>query len=176
METLGRNRPSAGFPATNVMISATHSHTGPVLDGDPFGGQSELVKRLRCRSSGQDCRGGASRPSQNGARQALAASGRETSIAFNRRFHMKDGTVGWNPGKGNPQILKAAGTIDPDVPVLYFETADHKPVATYVNYAVHLDNIGEPLISADMPATLSRCLADFKGAGDDHPFYRRLLW
>ena len=76
---------------------------------------------------------------------------------------MKDGTVGWNPGKGNPLILKPAGTIDPDVPVLFFETADKKPVATYVNYAVHLDNIGEPLISADMPATLSRCLADFKG-------------
>ena len=42
------------------------------------------------------------------------ARGRETSIAFNRRFHMKDGTVGWNPGKGNPLILKPAGTIDPD--------------------------------------------------------------
>ena len=91
------------------------------------------------------------------------ARGRESSIAFNRRFHMKDGTVGWNPGKGNPAIVKPAGTIDPDVPVVFFETADHKPVATYVNYAVHLDNIGEPLISADMPATLSRCLADFKG-------------
>ena len=49
------------------------------------------------------------------------------------------------------------------MPVVFFETADRKPVATYVNYAVHLDNIGEPLISADMPATLSRCLADFKG-------------
>ena len=91
------------------------------------------------------------------------AQGHESSIAFNRRYHMKDGTVGWNPGKGNPHILKPAGTIDPDVPVLFFETPGKKPVATYVNYAVHLDNIGEPLISADMPATLSRCLADFKG-------------
>ncbi len=89
--------------------------------------------------------------------------GRESSIAFNRRFHMKDGTVGWNPGKGNPLILKPAGTIDPDVPIVFFEAAGNKPVAAYVNYAVHLDNIGAPLISADMPATLSRCLADFKG-------------
>src|SRR5262249_48125268 len=59
---------------------------------------------------------------------------------------------------------KPAGTIDPDVPVVYLESIDGKPLATNVNYAVHLDNIGEPMISADMPATLSRCLADFKGA------------
>src|SRR5262249_32790931 len=33
----------------------------------------------------------------------------------------------------------------------------------YVNYAVHLDNIGQPKISADLPYTLSRALADFQG-------------
>ena len=32
---------------------------------------------------------------------------------------MKDGTVGWNPGKKNPNVIKPAGTIDPDVPVVF---------------------------------------------------------
>ena len=32
---------------------------------------------------------------------------------------MTDGTVGWNPGKMNPMIIKPAGPIDPDVSVLY---------------------------------------------------------
>jgi hypothetical protein len=76
---------------------------------------------------------------------------------------MKDGTVGWNPGKLNPNILKPAGTIDPDVPVVYFESADRKPLATYVNYAVHLDNVGGQRISADLPYTLSKLLADVEG-------------
>ncbi len=76
---------------------------------------------------------------------------------------MKDGTVGWNPGKLNPNILKPAGPIDPEVPVVFFESTDGRPLATYVNYAVHLDNVGEPKISADLPYTLARCLADFKG-------------
>ena len=32
----------------NAMISATHSHTGPIVDTkSPFGGQSSLVKRFR---------------------------------------------------------------------------------------------------------------------------------
>jgi hypothetical protein len=76
---------------------------------------------------------------------------------------MTDGTVGWNPGKLNPRILKPAGPIDPEVPIVYFESTGGQPLATYVNYAVHLDNVGQPQISADMPSTLSRALADFKG-------------
>ena len=35
-------------PGANVMISATHSHTGPIVDTkNRFGGQSELVKSYR---------------------------------------------------------------------------------------------------------------------------------
>ena len=39
--------------------------------------------------------------------KVFVARGREESIAFNRRYHMKDGTVGWNPGKRNPQHPQA---------------------------------------------------------------------
>ncbi len=148
-----------------VMISATHSHTGPVFDTKhPFGGGSDVVKSYREALPAKIADAVRQAESRLAPVKVFAAHGREDSIAFNRRFHMKDGTVGWNPGKGNPLILKPAGPIDPDVPFLYFEKADGKPLATYVNYAVHLDNIGAPLISADMPATLSRCLAEFKGA------------
>jgi neutral ceramidase len=149
----------------NVMISATHSHTGPIIDTkNRFGGRSALVTSYRDSLPAKIAEAVRQAESRLTPVTIYTARGRETSIAFNRRFHMKDGTVGWNPGKGNLSIVKPAGTIDPDVPVVYFETTDHKPVATYINYAVHLDNIGEPFISADMPATLSRCLADFKGA------------
>ncbi len=148
----------------DVMISATHTHTGPVLDRkSAFGGQSELVK---------DYLGGLPTKIAEAVRQAegrlapakvRAGRGREESIAFNRRYHMKDGTVGWNPGKLNANILKPAGPIDPEVPIVYLESTVGQPLATYVNYAVHLDNVGEPKISADLSYTLARCLADFKG-------------
>jgi hypothetical protein len=78
---------------------------------------------------------------------------------------MIDGTVGWNPGKLNPRILKPAGPIDPDVAIVYFESDDkeHVPLATYVNYSVHLDNVGGTEFSADLPATVSELLGRFKG-------------
>jgi neutral ceramidase len=148
----------------DVMISATHSHTGPVLDRDSaFGGRSELVKDYRAGLPGKIAEAVRRAEGQLTPARVFSARGREESIAFNRRYHMKDGTVGWNPGKLNPNILKPAGPIDPEVPVVFFESTAGKPLATYVNYAVHLDNIGEPRISADLPNTLSRLLADFKG-------------
>jgi hypothetical protein len=150
----------------SVMISATHTHTGPILDRkSAFVGKSDLVARYRAELPAKIAEAVRQAESTLTPARVFAARGREESIAFNRRYHMKDGTVGWNPGKRNPNILKAAGPIDPAVPILYFESMYRKPLATYVNYAVHLDNIGEPMISADMPLTLSRALADYKGPG-----------
>jgi hypothetical protein len=153
-------------PGASVMISATHSHTGPVLDRkSAFGGKSDLVARYRAELPAKIAEAVRQAESSLTPARVFAARGREESIAFNRRYHMTDGTVGWNPGKRNPNILKAAGPIDPAVPILFFESQDRKPLATYVNYAVHLDNVSEPMISADMPFLLSRALADYKGPG-----------
>jgi neutral ceramidase len=44
---------------------------------------------------------------------------------------MKDGTVGWNPGKFNPNIIRPAGPIDLEVGIVYCETAQKKPFLTY---------------------------------------------
>src|SRR5207245_4515691 len=39
-----------------------------------------------------------------------------------------------------------------------------KPIATYVNFAMHPDTVGGEAISADFPGVLSRLLADSQGA------------
>lgn len=149
----------------DVMISATHTHTGPVLDRQSaFGGQSDKVRDYLAGLPAKIAEAVHQAEARLAPARVSAASGHEDSIAFNRRYHMTDGTVGWNPGKLNPKIIKPAGTIDPEVPVVNFESAVGRPLAVYVNYAVHLDNVGQPRISADMPYTLARALADYKGA------------
>jgi hypothetical protein len=148
----------------DVMISATHTHTGPVLDRkSAFGDKAESVSGYLSGLPAKIAEAVRLAEARLAPARVFSASGREESIAFNRRYHMKDGTVGWNPGKLNPGIVKPAGAIDPEVPLVYFESTSNQPLATYVNYAVHLDNIGEPKISADLPFTLSRALAEFKG-------------
>jgi hypothetical protein len=157
-----------GVRGSALMISATHAHTGPVLSGRgtreaALGGATDRAREFRAGLPGKIAEAVRLAESWAEAARLFRGRGRESSIAFNRRFHMKDGTVGWNPGKRNPEILKPAGGIDPDVPVVFFESTGRKPLATYVNYAVHLDNIGGLKISADLPFTLSKLLADVKG-------------
>jgi hypothetical protein len=94
-------------------------------------------------------------------------TGTEEGLAFNRRFHMTDGSVGWNPGKKNPNIVRPAGPTDPSVPVVLVETdaRQPRPIAVYVNFAMHLDTVGGLRYSADYPGTLSKALAAVKGDG-----------
>ena len=157
---------TTGISPDRVMVSATHSHTGPVMpkkiDRYKNLNNETYVKYLSELP-------GLIAESARLANSALVISrlsigkGYEETISFNRRFFMTDGTVGWNPGKMNPEIIKPAGPIDPEVFVLYAETPEGKPVSTYVNFAVHLDNVGGTDISADMPYTLSTILGQVKG-------------
>ena len=157
-----------GIPAKFVMISAIHTHTGPVLMTSP----SRYNLQGRMQKICQEYTASLASKIANAAQQANAALeaatirssiGREPSLAFNRRYFMKDGTVGWNPGKLNPNILRPAGPVDPSVPVLYFQTVNGKPIASYVNYAVHSDTTGGNLISADYSYRLGKALKEAKG-------------
>jgi hypothetical protein len=76
---------------------------------------------------------------------------------------MKDGSVGWNPGKLNPDVVRPMSTIDPDVPIVQFAAAEGEPLALYVNFANHLDTVGGMDFSADYPYTLARVLGEVKG-------------
>lgn len=159
-----------GVKGSDVMISATHAHTGPVLRSrgpreDAFGASNPLAVTYSEELPGKIAESVAKAEAALKPATLLTGRGQEPAIAFNRRFHMTDGTVGWNPGKLNPKIVKAAGGIDPEVAVLYLESADEKksPIATYVNYSVHLDNVGGTRFSADMPSTISDLLGRYKG-------------
>ncbi len=159
---------STGIDADHVMISATHAHTGPVIpkkDGRdaPAGKSADILSNYISKLPGLIAE---SIKQANDNLQPAKISfglGHEETISFNRRFFMTDGTVGWNPGKMNPKIIKPAGPIDPDVFVLYSEANDAKPISTYVNFALHLDNTGGTQISADLPYTLSTILGKIKG-------------
>ncbi|MBX9622926.1 MAG: neutral/alkaline non-lysosomal ceramidase N-terminal domain-containing protein [Gemmataceae bacterium] len=159
-----------GIPGRHVMISATHSHTGPVLsDGSAFadavGGGQKLVREYVAGLPAKIAEAVQKADAARKPAKVSFAAGREDGLAFNRRFHMTDGTVGWNPGKKNPKIVRPAGPTDPSVPVVFVETAEGKPIAVYVNFAMHLDTVGGMHYSADYPGTLARALAEVKGDG-----------
>jgi neutral ceramidase len=167
---------STGIPARHITVAATHSHTGPLFSG-PL---RKLWNEQAVAKAGSDSAEAVDYPSalieriaqaiQQAAKNArpvnLAAGvGEETRLAFNRRFHMKDGTVRFNPGRQNPDIIRPAGPIDPDVSVLLLSDATNgKPFASLTNFAMHLDTIGGAEYAADYPYYVQRRLREKLGA------------
>jgi neutral ceramidase len=158
-----------GIPGAHAMISATHSHTGPVLSRESArdaldGGSKDLSKKYTAELPALIARSVAEANSRLAPARLFYGRESEPRMAFNRRYWMQDGTVGWNPGKRNPKTLRPVGPIDPEVGVLYCESTNRKPVLTYVNYAMHPDTTGGQFISADYPGALSRFLALYRGS------------
>ncbi|HEY0550403.1 MAG TPA: hypothetical protein VGF13_12445 [Verrucomicrobiae bacterium] len=160
--------PTTSVPGANVMISATHSHTGPVLDTGSSrksvdGGGSAVVRDYTAQLPGKIAESVRLAEATLQSARLSVAHEREDHLSHNRRFIMKDGAVGWNAGKLNTNIVRAVGPIDSDVAVLYFESQRTNAIATYVNFAMHPDTVGGLEFSADYPGALSRLLGEYKG-------------
>lgn len=161
---------ATGIPGSHVMISATHTHTGPVIARESsldelVGATSDLGRRYTEKLPSLIAKSVANARKKLMPARAAASFGRDPGISFNRRFHMKDGSVSWNPAKRNPDIVKPAGPIDPQVGVVYFESPKNEALATYVNFALHPDTVGGEGVSADYPGVLSKLLAGYRGPG-----------
>ena len=153
---------ATGVPTGDVMITATHTHTGPFLAVGNLGGRPEEIEPyvdfLETRIV-------------DGAKLALADR-KDTKmgyitgyaperVAYIRRYKMKDGSTFTCPPIGDPNIVGPIGELDQRVNVLRFEREGGKSIAL-VNYGVHADTVNGELLSADFPCymyeTLERAL------------------
>ena len=155
----------SGIPAANIAIAATHTHTGPLFAGERarvFSEQAAMrfgVDPLASVKYPETLRdrlveviAAADAAVSPAALEFVAAS--EDRVSFNRRFHMKDGTVRFNPGVLNPDIVRPAGPVDPDLPFVLI-TKDEKPVGSLSVFALHLDTVGGTEYSADYAGHLA---------------------
>jgi len=147
-----------GIPVENMMMSATHTHSGgtacSVFQSDP---DPEYLKFLRERIADAVIRA-----NNNLAPARIGwALGREESQVFNRRWKMKPGKplmnpfgtedlVKMNPGVANPDRLEPSGPTDPELPVISIQTPEGRPLALLANYSLHyVGGTGSGEISAD---------------------------
>lgn len=112
-----KNRVSefTGLPVDHVMVSATHTHTGGPADIFMEGNSDVEYRNLYVQKAADA--GIMAYQTRKPACVGFGA-GTENGISFNRRYYMKDGSIKTNPGVQSPDIVKAAGLIDPDVTVI----------------------------------------------------------
>jgi hypothetical protein len=154
-------------PPDNVMITATHSHSGPemtpmVIDG-ASGEPGRQIREYHDRLP--DWIAESVKQAEAILHPARVSTGVEfeDSISFNRRFLLRNGAVRMNPGQRNPDIVRAMGPIDPEVSVVLFEQPSGEALATQVNFALHTTVWGQRDFSSDYPGVVSNLLASVKG-------------
>lgn len=154
-QTRARVEKLTGVPGNRVMVSATHTHTGGPLDAFVPGTIDEDYKKwLADRAADTAVMAWKARkPAKLGYGKA-----HEDSIAFIRRYYMKDGSFRTNPGFTPDLIERPAGNIDPEVGVVKIEDECGNLIGVITNYACHLDTVGGNRYSADYPGELARVL------------------
>lgn len=143
---------ATGIPFEAVFISATHTHTGPILEE---GSQDTLIQEYyqlvyRKMADAACLALGDLKPARMGWR-----IGNGPNVAFVRRFRMKDGGIRTNPGVNNPNIESPIGDVDERVNVLRFDQENGDSLVL-VNFGNHPDMVGGNKISADWPGFLRR--------------------
>ncbi|MCC6494504.1 MAG: neutral/alkaline non-lysosomal ceramidase N-terminal domain-containing protein [Pirellulales bacterium] len=159
---------ASGIPREHILIAGTHSHTGPLF----FGALRDYFHQRAVDEAGTDPQEAVDYPAKLTSRlveaitQAAAAmepaelaagSAAQTGLAFNRRYVMRDGSVKFNPGKLNPDMVRPSGPIDPQVGLLQFRRGG-RPVAGLTVFALHLDTTGGTEYAADYPFFLEQRL------------------
>jgi neutral ceramidase len=152
------------IPASHIVISATHSHTAP-----------DYMKELYLKLGGvrQDpLRADYIEKLINGPAEAIAQADatakpatleagsaiQQTPVSFNRRFVMRDGSVQTWQNYNNPDVVRAAGPIDPEIGLLTIRAENGEPRAILSNFALHLDTVGGMKWSADYPFFVEQTL------------------
>jgi neutral ceramidase len=176
-----------GLPAGNVLVSATHTHTAHDVVGDRFvvtpelnGVQEALVSRIvdtvRCAINNLE-------PARIGWGVTT-----EPRHVFNRRWHMKPGTIApnpfggtndlvkMNPGVLNPNRVKPAGPVDPEIGFFAVQSTAGRPIALFANYALHYVG-GNPAsdISADYYGFFNERIRQLLGADRHDLRYPRFV-
>lgn len=169
---------ATGIPATNMLVSATHTHTAPTVtpafgsDPDP-----EYVAFLTDGIAAAITKAHAARVPA----KVAFGSVDEASQLFNRRWKTKPGAanldpfggttdkVKMNPGHQNPNIVSQAGPVDPQVSIIAVRDANNKPLSLYANYGLHY--VGDlPPLSADYFGVFCELIGPKLGAANGSKF------
>lgn len=156
-EAKARASKKTGIPMSNMLISATHTHSAPTTSGvfqsEP---NADYVEYL----TGKIADGIEKAHGRLATARIGWGSVKEPSQLYNRRWKREQGLipadpfgqttdrVQMNPGYQAKGLVEPAGPVDPEVSVLAVQTKEGKPIALLANYSLHYVG-GNPQLSGD---------------------------
>jgi neutral ceramidase len=152
-----------GIPFERVLVSATHTHTGPELRHDSIVPRSD-----EWADSLPGCIAEAVIEAHGRARVATLRAGRTTAegYAHNRLSRLADGSEVFGLWGHEGRVIGPAGPVDAEMVTLGAVDESGETIALVVNFPLHVDVIGggaADFVSADWPGGLCNALARVHG-------------
>ena len=150
---------ATGIPKENIIISATHTHTGSYLvtsgsfpvDAEQITAYVDfLVNRISDLSV-------LALAELKPARMGYMVGRAPDRIAYIRRYKMKDGNTQTCPPINDPNIDYPIGELDQRVNVLRFDREGADSVVL-LNYGLHADTVNGDVLSSDWPGWVKRTI------------------
>jgi len=153
-----------GIKPENVLVAATHSHTGIPLYG--FNRDEEVAKNQEgyfdlVPKLIADCAILAYKRLEDS--EITYSIGSVDGISFCRDYEMKNSTPRTNPGRLNPDIIGPTAETDNELPVMFMKSADGTPKGAIVCFACHLDCVDGTEYSGDFASELSKQMKNLYG-------------
>jgi hypothetical protein len=162
---------STGIPVERMMMSATHTHSGPAAIGalgtEPdekycrfLPGRIAKAVELAARNLAPAKVGWAvvGDPNHTYCRRWIMRPDRIQTDPFGRRSVR----AMMHPGHQNPDYLGPAGPVDTQLSLLAVQSLDGRPIAVLANYSMHY--FGAEAISADYFGLFAKIFAELTGA------------
>jgi hypothetical protein len=139
-------------PPEHIVLSATHTHSGPQTSYDPTAVMDERWVRFLIEQLFDVIDA-----AWHNRQPASIARGRGiTNIGMNRR---------WLRGEENATAENPEGRIDREVIVLRMATPDDRPIAVLVHHACHPSIANGRRLSSEFPGVMSGLVAERLGEG-----------
>lgn len=153
-----------GIPARQILLTATHTHSGPAT-AEVLG--ASRILRYKTFLSDQIIAAGIQAIGQARAGRLSVATGEVRGLAFNRRFIMSDGTVETHPLKGNPHVVCAEGPDSTHLAVWRASDTAGCAIGGMLKFGCHATVMRRKnrLISSDYPGRAAAYVAARLGKG-----------
>jgi hypothetical protein len=154
---------ATGIPAEHVIIAATHTHAGPVLEDFDSAGLHPDPAYVALLTKQVASAAGMAQQRKRPVRVGVGR-GENRNHVFNRRLRRPDGRIVMNwVSSAELEGCEPSGPVDPEVLAIRFVDECDRVVATILSYANHNNAAPSNAISADMAGRIGEVMRKVHG-------------